>query len=313
MRVRVLGSAAGGGFPQWNCGCVNCDGVRTGTVAASARSQESLAVSADGETWFLLNASPDIRSQIEAAPQLHPRRPRHSPLAGVVLTSGDVDHCLGLFCLREAQPLVVASTERVWRGLAETNALFRTLQRFPGHTRWLELDPEQRVSLPTADGAPSGLTVQAVALTGAPPLHLRAGLAPSELDNIGLLVEHAEAGAVLAYFPGCAQIDGRVRNALARADAVFFDGTFWSNWELKEQGLGERSAFDMGHVPVGGAEGSMETLQSLTQQRFLIHINNTNPVLREDSAERRFVEAHGWRVASDGLELVLGSTGARSA
>ena len=307
MRVRVLGSAAGGGFPQWNCGCFNCRGVRAGVLAAAPRTQESVAVSGDGESWFLLNASPEVRAQIESFAPLHPRGPRHSPIAGVLLTNGDLDHCLGLLSLRESHPLTVYATERVRLGFTENNALYGTMQRFPGHTTWHRLPLGEKLLLQQASRARPPLEVEAIELPGQPPLHLKARLgAPHPEDNIGLLIRDVTCGATLAYLPGCARVDARVLAAVAEADCLFFDGTFWSNDELIELGLGERRATDMAHVPIGSAAGSLAAFAgSNVPRRIFIHINNTNPILREDSAERRVVEEAGWRVAHDGLDLTL--------
>jgi len=271
-----------------------------------ARTQESLAVSADGESWFLLNASPEIRAQIESFAPLHPRALRHSPIAGVMLTNGDLDHCLGLLCLRESHPLVVYSTERVRYGFTESNALYATLQRFPGQLTWPGLRLGETTALSLGGGA-SGLSVEPISLPGQAPLHLKSQFRdPHPEDNIGLKIRDASSGATLAYFPGCARVTPGVPETDADADCLFFDGTFWSNDELIEQGLGERRAEDMAHVPIGGVAGSLAAFAgSRVPRRLFIHINNTNPILREDSRERLAVQAAGWQVASDGLELTL--------
>jgi pyrroloquinoline quinone biosynthesis protein B len=311
MRVRVLGSAAGGGFPQWNCGCPNCRGVRAGAPSLQARTQESVAVSADGESWFLLNASPEVRAQIESFPALHPRGPRHSPIAGILLTNGDLDHCLGVLSLRESQRLNVYATARVRHGFTENNVLYGTLQRFPGHTSWPRLELGEESELLLADERPSGLTVEAVPLPGQAPLHLKATSgAPHPEDNIGLLIREPKRGATLAYFPGCARITSAELEAAGRAQCLFFDGTFWSDDELVALGLGERRATDMAHVPIGSSAGSLAAFaSSRVPSRFFIHINNTNPILREDSAESRLVREAGWQVSRDGLDLTLDGKG----
>ena len=306
MRLRVLGSAAGGGFPQWNCGCPNCRGVREGTIAATARTQESVAVSADGKTWFLLNASPEIRAQIESFPSLHPRGPRDSPIAGLLLTNGDLDHCLGLLSLRESHPLTVYATDRVRRGFTEGNVLYRTLERFPGQVTWraLRLGEEEPLAGPACE--PSGLTVEAVALPGKPPVHLMGRFPPDREDNVGFRIREVSTGRLLAYFPGVAAVTPPVAGALEGAACVFFDGTFWSDDELVALGLGSARARDMAHLPVGGAGGSLAALADVrVARRVYIHVNNTNPILREDSPERTQVEARGWTVAHDGLEIEL--------
>jgi len=306
MRIRVLGSSAGGGFPQWNCGCANCQGVRRGTIAARARTQESIAVSADGDHWFLLNASPEIRSQIESFAGLHPRAPRHTPLAGILITNGDMDHCLGLLSLRESQRLEIYATEAVQRGFVEGNSLYATLERFPGQATWrtLALGREQDLLLP--GGAPSGLVVEAVAVPGQPPLHLRNRVEPGPEDNVGFRIHDRRTGATLAYLSGVASLNAAVRRLLESARCIFLDGTFWSSDELIVLGLGERRAEDMAHWPIGGPNGSLETLEAIrAPHRYFIHINNTNPILREDSPERAAIEAAGWRAAHDGLELEI--------
>lgn len=306
MRIRVLGSAAGGGFPQWNCGCPNCRGVRLGSIAAQPRSQESVAVSADGEAWFLLNASPEIRAQIEAFPPLQPRAPRHTPIAGILLTNGDLDHCLGLLSLREAQPLTVYATEPVRRGFTEGNVLYRTLERFPGQLTWQRLRPGKPFALGASRERSSGLVVEAIAVPGQPPLHLRADHAPNPEDNVGFRLRDLRTGGTLAYFSGVASPTPALEEALRHAEATFLDGTFWSSDELIALGLSDRRAEDMAHWPIGGAEGSLEALARTARgRRFFIHVNNTNPILREDSPERATLIAAGWDLARDGLELEI--------
>jgi pyrroloquinoline quinone biosynthesis protein B len=303
--IRVLGSAAGGGFPQWNCGCLNCRGVREGAIRAMPRTQESVAVSADRRAWFLLNASPEIRQQIEAFPPLHPRNPRDSPIEGILLTNGDLDHCLGLLSLRESYPLVLYATERVRRSFTDGNVLYRTLQRFPEQVTWRTLKPGREEEL-TAGGRPSGLSVEAVAVPGKPPVHWEGLVTPDPEDNVGLRIREAATGRVLAYFSGVGAITPSVSQALEGADCVFFDGTFWSSDELPAQGLGTKRAEEMAHVPVGGENGSLALLAGVrARRRVYIHLNNTNPLLRDDSPERRTVEACGWEVADDGMEITL--------
>jgi pyrroloquinoline quinone biosynthesis protein B len=305
VRFRVLGSAAGGGFPQWNCGCGNCRGLREGTVRATARTQESVAITNDGEHWFLLNASPEIRQQIEGFPGLWPRRPRHSPIAGILLGNGDMDHCLGLLSLRESHPLVVYAADAVRKGFCEGNVLYRTLQRFPDQVRWRALRPGLEEPLLIHEGEatrPSGLAVTALPVPGKRPLHLE-GLGPaSPEDNLGFRIRETATGKTLAYLSAVGAIDERVRVAVAGADAVFFDGTFWSSDEMVAGGLGTRRAEDMAHMPVGGPEGSLRFLENATGRCILIHVNNSNPILRDDSVERATVAAAGVEVAYDGME-----------
>jgi pyrroloquinoline quinone biosynthesis protein B len=306
VKLRILGSAAGGGFPQWNCGCGNCRAARAQNSATRPRLEESVALSADGEHWFLLQASPEVRRQIESFPALWPKAPRHTPIAGILLTNGDLDHCLGLLCLRESQPLVVHATEEVRQGFAEGNAVYRTLERFPGHLTWrrLELGVEQPLLLGT--GEPSGLHVTALAAPGKRPLHLETTGPASPGDNVGLLIRDARTGGRLAYFSALAALAPSVRQALAAADCVFVDGTFWSDDELIREGLGERRGRQMAHLPVGGSDGSLEFLRGLAVRRkLLIHLNNTNPLLRSDSPERAAVTAAQVEVAEDGQEIEL--------
>ena len=292
MRVRVLGAAAGGGFPQWNCGCGNCRKARAGSPDVIPRTQECVALSADGERWLLLNASPEIRSQIESFPALHPRAPRHSPIAGIVLTNGDLDHVLGLLSLRESQPLTVYATEPVCRGFTEDNVLYRTLERFPGQVTWKSVD-----------GDAAGLSLLAIPTPGKLPVHLEGITSESEKQNIGLLVLDAKSGKRLAYFSAAGGVTPDMRSAIDGADCVFFDGTFWSSDELIRLGLGTRRAEEMAHIPV---EQSLAALHGTkAKKKIYIHINNTNPMLDRTSAERRQAEEQGWAIAHDGMEFSL--------
>ena len=306
MRIRVLGSAAGGGFPQWNCGCSNCHDQRSGVAGLRARTQESVAISADGESWFLLNASPEVRAQIESFVGLHPRSKRHSPIAGVILTNGDLDHCLGLLSLRESYPLALYTTAAIERGFREDNVLFRTLQRFDGQLRFNPLPLGAAVPLLAADGSASGLTLEAVPVPGKLPIHLDGRVPADPEHNIGLLIREPARDRALGYFPAAAGTSPQLEAAIDQAEGVFFDGTFWSNDELPHQGLGDKRAQDMAHWPIGGAGGSLEYLRRLRgKRRIYIHINNTNPVLREVSPEAQQLRAAGLELAHDGMELVL--------
>ncbi|HVZ74560.1 MAG TPA: pyrroloquinoline quinone biosynthesis protein PqqB [Polyangia bacterium] len=303
MFVRVLGSAAGGGFPQWNCGCDNCRGARSGSSALKARTQESIAVSGDGESWFLVNASPEIRAQIEAFPGLWPRAKRHSPIAGILFTNGDLDHCLGLLSLRESHPLVVHATAAMRDGFREGNVLYRTLERFAGQIDWrpIVLGEEQALG---SEG--TGLRVTGVAVSGNLPLHLKTLRQPSAEDNVGLVIRDTRSGAKLAYLSGCAGPSPELERVVADADVVFFDGTFWTSDELIRLGLGTRRAEDMSHWPLSGPGGSLEFLRRLpARRRILIHVNNTNPILDDGSPERAALAEAGVEVAFDGMELSL--------
>ncbi len=302
MYVRVLGSAAGGGLPQWNCGCAACSAARAGTL--SPRTQDSLAVSDDGRRWVLLNATPDIRQQIAACRSLHPRALRHSPVAAVALTNADVDHCLGLFVLREGSPIAVHATATVLDSLRRHDALCRTLERTPEQVRWLGLEPEKPETLFAADGEPLGLEVEAVPLPGKLPPHLQGLVEPGPHHNVGLLVRSSGGGQTLGYAPGVAHDTPGVRRLLAEADLLFFDGTFWSDEELPALGAGARRAGEMAHWPLSGPGGSLELLRGAPCRVVLTHINNTNPILL-DGVERQRVVSSGIDIADDGWETTL--------
>jgi pyrroloquinoline quinone biosynthesis protein B len=276
-----------------------CAAARRREGEAYARTQESIAVSGDGESWLLINASPEIRGQIEATPALWPRRDRDSPIAGIALTNGDLDHCLGLLSLRESHPITIHATPAVRDGFRMGNVMYRTLERFPGQVTWtpLELGREQP--------APSGLTVTAIATPGKLPLHLEGLRPPSPEDNVGLVIRDQRTGGKLAYFSGIAGASPDVERAVGDADVVMFDGTFWTSDELIVARLATRRAEDMAHWPIGGEGGSLPFLRHLRGRKILIHVNNTNPILREASEERGVLTAAGIEVALDGMELDL--------
>lgn len=306
MRVRILGSAAGGGFPQWNCGCARCAGCRTGAIAARSRTETSVAVSADGDRWLLLSASPEVHAHIASFAPLWPRAARHSPIAAIFLPNGDLDACLGLFRLRESHPLCVLATDVVRDGLVETNALMRTLRRAPDQIVWRSLVPERVVPVRDASDAAIGLTIEAVRAPGKPPVHLVGLREPSPDDNVGVLVRDPRRGTTLAYFPSAARATPELERAVRAADCVLFDGTFWSSDELASVRAGTARAEDMAHWPLGGEAGSLAWLASLPAPRkILIHVNNTNPILDERSAERSRVRDAGVEVGEDGMEVAL--------
>lgn len=303
LHVSILGSAAGGAFPQWNCGCNNCQSVRAGRPGFSARTQDSVAVSADGTRWFLLNASPDVLHQIQRHGELWPQSLRHSPVCGVVLTNGDLDHVLGLFQLRESQPFTVYATPRVLSGLCE-NAALRTLQRFDGHLRCHPIELGSPKELFTAGDEPSGLFIEALAVPGKPPLHLAAKYEPNALDNIALRVRSASSGTLI-YASAVADAQ-HVRPLFEGAAAVLMDGTFWAEDELPGLGVNLGPARSMAHHPVGGETGSLKALSNLdVPRRIFTHINNTNPLLDSNSPQYAEVVASGWDVASDGMQFVI--------
>lgn len=299
MRARILGSSAGGGFPQWNCGCRNCSLARAGDGRVKPRTQDSVAVSSSGDRWLLVNASPDVHRQIEQFPGLHPRAARDTPIAAIALTNGDMDHVLGLLSLREWQPLVLLSTDKVRSGLVDRNVLLRTLARSADQVAWRRLQIGQELVLEDV-----GVGVTPVAAAGKLPVHL-VGLAdPSPEDNVALRIRDLSSSKTLVVATAVGSVDAA--EALTEgADALMFDGTFWSEDELITLGLGQAHARDMAHVPVGGSGGSLARLSTLPRRRVYTHINNTNPMLRQDSAERAAVESAGWEIAYDGLEVVL--------
>jgi pyrroloquinoline quinone biosynthesis protein B len=268
-----------------------------------ARTQESIAVSGDGEAWFLLNASPEIRAQIEAFPDLWPRAKRHSPIAGILFSNGDLDHCLGLLSLRESHPLVVHATAAMRDGFRQGNVLNRTLERFAGQIDWrvVTLGEEQALG-----GEATKLRVTALPIAGNLPLHLKTLRAPSPEDNVGYVIRDERTGGRLAYLSGVAGPSPELERAVAGADVVFFDGTFWTSDELPAAVLGTRRAEDMSHWPLSGPGGSLAFLSRLpARRRIFIHVNNTNPMLREDGPERAELARHGVEVAFDGMEVEL--------
>lgn len=309
MRVKILGSAAGGGFPQWNCACPNCLALRTGTFHGKARSQAQVAISADSRSWFLLGASPDLRAQIEATPELHPREGvRQSPIAGAVLANADVDHVLGLLLLRELQPLRVYATDSIRRIVTENNSMFGMLQRIPAQVLWTSFAPGTAFPLLNPTGQDSGLRCRALSLGTHFPAYVsaqRQSDLASEEASLGLIVE-APSGKRLAYMAAVPQIDDALMKELESADVLLFDGTFWSDDELiRIQGSGQ-TAQQMGHVPVSSAAGSLSRLAGLRHPRKIyLHINNTNPMLDEAGPEYRQVRETGWEIAEDGWQFDL--------
>jgi len=306
MLAKILGSAAGGAFPQWNCACANCRAVRAGTFHGKPRTQTQLAITEDGRSWFLLGASPDLRVQIEATPELHPRNGvRDSPIAGVVLANADLDHVLGLLLLRELQPLRVHATASVRRILCEDNSMFGMLDRIPNQTVWTDFVSGEEFHLRDPQGADSSLRCQAWSLSTRYPSYVTADrqsqLASGEA-SLGFII-HSPSGSRLAYMPAVPQLDDALLQQLNSCDALLFDGTFWSDDELiRAQGSGQ-TALQMGHIPV---EQTLIKLAELRRPRkIFLHINNTNPILDEASVEYRQVRSAGWEVAEDGWQFDL--------
>ncbi len=307
MRVRVLGSGAGGGFPQWNCNCANCRGLRCGSLRATARTQAAVALSADGVRWYLINASPDIRQQINAFDSLSPRTiPRDTPIQAILLTNAELDHIAGLLSLRESQPLCFYSTQQVRDWLLELNVVFRAVCLSATRRSWKIVSTSGQHELIGADGKDSGLRYEAFAVPSKPPAYLMDVVSHWSEGTIGYKMTDARSGRSLAYVPAIKQIDANVATILGSCDCFFFDGTCWSDDELVVQGLAQKTALSMGHVPISGSGGSLAQLASLRNARKIYtHLNNTNPLLIEDSPERRIVEEAGWEVAFDGMDFAV--------
>lgn len=305
MRIKVLGSAAGGGFPQWNCNCRLCDGVRRGTLNARPRTQSSIALTQGGEDWLLCNASPDILAQLKATPELQPARAlRDTAIAAVLLIDGQIDHTTGLHMLREhRRALPIWCTEPVREDLEHGNPLFRLLDHYCG-VDWHRV-PHDGAPF-TIDGLP-GLSFTAHALRSNAPPYSPHRDRPVPGDNIGVVVTDTASGRRLFYAPGLGEIEPHVREIMHGVDAVLVDGTCWTDDELVALGISKKRARDMGHLALRGDGGMLATLGSLpaATRKILIHINNTNPILDEDGAEHAAVRAAGIEIAFDGMEIAL--------
>ncbi|HET7578604.1 MAG TPA: pyrroloquinoline quinone biosynthesis protein PqqB [Bacillales bacterium] len=305
MKIRVLGTAAGGGFPQWNCSCPNCSGHRDGTLAAHALLQSSLAISPNEKDWYLVNAGPDVRMQIESFSALHPGPGiRKTPLRGVILTDAELDHTIGLLSLREGSSFTIYGTEAVRNSLQSAFPVFPMLKNYCSW-EWQSFDPDHPSIL--GDPAEEAMTMTAVPVSKKPPLYARTHekeVLSDEIWEVGLVLHNENSGRTLAYFPTLENVTPAIEEHLQKADILMVDGTFWSKNELVEMGATERGADRMGHLPIGGEAGTAEKLSALPAERkIFIHINNSNPILREDSTERRELERLGFEVAFDGLEV----------
>jgi pyrroloquinoline quinone biosynthesis protein B len=310
MRVAILGSAAGGGFPQWNCNCSNCSSLRAGHTGFCARTQAQVAVSLGSGQWCLLNASPDLRSQILSTPLLAPRQsPRHTPIDCLLLTSADVDSIAGLLHLREFQPLTIFATPSVRRIVLEENRIFRVLERADPPTVWedIRLDAWFPAAPARSLNRESLVRCRAVPLGGAYPDYvsedLRRSLPPSEAVT-GLVL--AQAGKQFFYAPSLLGSSDEWKSWARSSDLCLLDGTFWAEQELIAAGAGSKTAREIGHLPLSGAGGLLEQFDSAGPgRRVLIHMNNTNPVLDESSPEHRELRRRGWEIAYDGMEFEL--------
>lgn len=300
MHVILLGTAAGGGFPQWNCRCATCRLARDDPGRAHPRTQSSIAVSADGARWFLGNASPDVRAQIAHIPAPDTAAARYVSIEGIVLTDAELDHTLGIAMLREARHLRIYASAAVLAILEDDSRLLPVTRCF-ADVAVETLPTASPAVLRDRTDAPAGLTVEMLPVAGTTP---RFATHAADHAVYGLMLRSA-SGRTLAYVPGCGALDAATLARLREADLVLFDGTFWREDELTAAGLSDRPASAMGHVPIGGADGSLTTLETLPGQCVYVHINNTNPVLVEDSAERRQVEAAGLRIGMDGDRFTL--------
>lgn len=301
MKIRILGSAAGGGFPQWNCNCSNCRGIRRGTLRATPRTQSSVAVSVDGRRWVLFNTSPDIRAQLEAFPAIQPREgKRDTGIAAIVYMDSQIDHTTGLLMLREGCPHQVYCTDSVYEDLTTGFPIFRMLEAWNGGIE------RHRILLdnPFTISGIENLRLTPISLTSKAPPYSPHRHNPQPGDNIGILIENRISGKKVFYAPGLGVVEEHLLPVMRDADCLLVDGTFWREDEMMVTGVGSKPASAMGHLPQSGPGGMIETMNRFSKPRkILIHINNTNPILNEDSPERAELAHHHIEVAYDGMEL----------
>lgn len=310
MRLKIIGSAAGGGFPQWNCNYRLSRAARGEMAGVRSRTQSSIAASADGTGWVLFNASPDIRQQIAQTPELQPAHDaplRSTPIRAVVLTNADVDHVAGLLSLRERQPFALYATAQVLATL-EANSIFNVLD--PAVVPRRALPPAKELPIRDADGHNTGVTIESFPVPGKIALYLEersrpdANFSSDAGDTIGIRIAGAGGRGSVFYIPGCARIDATLRARLADAAGLLFDGTVYTDDEMIAAGVGQKTGARMGHLAMSGQAGSIVGLADVKiGRRVFVHINNTNPVLDENSAEQAAVKAAGWEVARDGMEM----------
>ena len=308
LRIVVLGAAAGGGVPQWNCGCAVCRAAR-GQHPELRSTQASLAISADGDHWFLINASPDLRQQVIAAPQLHPRAGalRHSPIAGVILTNGEIDAVTGLLSMREGSPFTIYAHAKVL-AILRSNSIFNVLNEKLVGREPIELDLPFEPRLP--DGAPSGIEVLPFAVSGKGAWYLEGQQHPGGTDGtgdtVGLRIEDKATGRHFYFLAACADVSNELKSRIAGSPLVFFDGTVWRDDELITAGLGSKTGKAMGHIAMSGDHGAIASLAgSDIDRKIFLHINNSNPALLRTSPERQIAESAGWQIPADGTEIVL--------
>ncbi|MGA2995327.1 pyrroloquinoline quinone biosynthesis protein PqqB [Bradyrhizobium sp.] len=306
LRVVVLGAAAGGGVPQWNCGCPICQAARTRNPELQS-TQASLAVSADGHHWFLINASPDLRQQLIATPQLHPAagKLRHSPISGVVLTNGEIDAITGLLSMREGSPFTIYAHARVLATL-KSNSVFNVLN---GDVKRQAVEADQAFEPKLPDGSPSGIEILPFEVTGKGAWYLegerREGKAAAG-DTLGLRICDKATGKVFYFVAACAEVTNDLKSRLKGASLVFFDGTVWRDDELIAAGLSTKTGRSMGHISMSGETGAIAALENLgIERKIFLHINNSNPALLHDSEEREAVMRAGWHIPADGTEITL--------
>ncbi|WP_158769567.1 pyrroloquinoline quinone biosynthesis protein PqqB [Paraglaciecola sp. L1A13] len=305
MKILVLGSAAGGGFPQWNCHCANCKGLRDGTIKATARTQSSIAVSPNGKDWVLINASPDIRQQINQSPQLWPEQGnRGTNIRGAILTDSQIDHTTGLLTLREGLPMEVYCSDVVYEDLSTVYPLFNLLAHWHGGLHFNKIDTERRPAF-NVSGV-NGIVFEPVIIESNAPPYSRYRDKVVNGNNIGLKIVDTSSGKYLFYLPGIVESNVEVEQILSKASCVLIDGTLWLDDEMIAQGVGTKLGSEMGHMPVNGEFGTVALLNKFPiERKILIHINNTNPILNEESAEHKFVLDNGVEIATDGMQITI--------
>jgi len=308
LRVVVLGAAAGGGIPQWNCGCPVCLAARTRHPELRS-TQASIAISADGDHWFLINASPDLRQQLIATPQLHPApgKLRHSPIAGVILTNGEIDAVAGLLSMREGWPFAIYAHRKVL-AILNSNSIFNVLNEKNVRRQPIEVEQTFEPMLP--DGSPSGIEILPFAVAGKSAWYLEGKVHPAGADGagdtLGLRIRDKATGKFFYFLAACADVTDDLKSRLAGAPLVFFDGTVWRDDELILAGLGNKTGQGMGHIAMSGDTGAIAALSGLgIDRKIFLHINNSNPALLHDSAERKIAEQAGWQIPADGTEIAL--------
>ncbi len=308
LRIVVLGAAAGGGVPQWNCGCAACKAARSGNPELRS-TQASVAISADDRHWFLVNASPDLRQQLIATPRLHPAvgNLRHSPIAGVILTNGEVDAVAGLLSMREGSPFTIYAHQRVL-SILQANSIFNVLSGTKVRREPVAIDEPFEPALP--DGAGSGIEILPFVVPGKRAWYLEGKAHPAGSDGagdtLGLRIADKATGRHFYFLAACKQVTPELKQRLEGASLIFFDGTVWRDDELIAAGLGNKTGQSMGHISMSGDDGAIAALADLgIDKKIFLHINNSNPALLRDSAEREAAERAGWQIPADGMEITL--------